>query len=128
MVTDRQKLYHGSKDFFDRDGNAVMKLSREAAVAVCLNAVRRGLLILKIEGGIWAEGTFEAGTFEARLDAIWDGADPPVAEIEASENNRAAADFIRSQPRSHNAFIITALSFIEASSTADGAPPPAPVR
>jgi len=28
MKDDRQKLYHQGKDFFDLDGNAVMKLDR----------------------------------------------------------------------------------------------------
>jgi Colicin-E5 Imm protein len=116
MTIDRQKLYHAGKDFFDHDGNAVMKLSREAAIAVCLDAARQGLLTVRIEGGIWADGTFEA-----RLDAIWDGADPPVAENDASENNRAAANFIQSQPPNYNAFVITALPFTEVSSTDNSA-------
>src|SRR4051794_8094136 len=51
MVIDRQKLYHRSRDFFDCGGNAVMKLSREAAIAVCSDVTRRGLLVLGIEGG-----------------------------------------------------------------------------
>lgn len=118
MVIDRQKLYHEGKNFFDRNGNAVMKLSREAAITVCLDAARRGVLILRIEGGIWTDGTFEA-----RLDAVWDGADPPVAENDASENNRAAASFIRLQPPPYNAFIITALPYTESSRMLDRALP-----
>ena len=110
MKIDRRKLYCEGKDFFDLDGNAVMKLSRKAAVSVCLDAAAQGFLIGKLEGGIWSDGTFEA-----RLDALWDGADPPVPETDACENNRAAADFIRSQPPSYNAFVITALSFTKAS-------------
>jgi hypothetical protein len=110
MVIDRQKLYRGSPDFFDHDGNAVMKLSREAAIAVCHDAARQGLVILKVEGGIWADGTFEA-----RLNAVWDGAEPPITKNDVSANNHAAANFIRSQPPSYNAFIITALLSTEAS-------------
>jgi hypothetical protein len=118
MIIDGRKLYHAGNDFFDRDGNAVMKLSRETAIAVCLDAAGQGLLVLGIEGGIWSDGTFEA-----RLDAVWDGANPPVTKDDASENNRAAADFIRSQPQSYNAFIITALPLTQASSAADSALP-----
>ena len=106
MTIDRQKLYHERGDFFSFDGNAVMKLSREAALAVCLDATTRGVLVVKIEGGIWSNGIFEA-----RLDAVWDGADPPVEENAAHQNNLAAANFIRSQPPGYNAFVITSASF-----------------
>lgn len=115
MKIDRQKLYHAGKDFFDLDGNAVMKLGRETAIEVCLDATREGLLVLKIEGGIWSNSTFEA-----RLDAVWDGADPPVEKKEVYKNNLAAANFIRSQPHNYNAFIITA-SFAGSPSTPDRA-------
>jgi hypothetical protein len=118
MKVDRQNLYLEAKDFFDLDGNAVMKLSREAAIEVCLTAVPRGVLVIRLEGGIWCNGTFEA-----RLDAIWDGADSPVEEKEAYENNLAAANFTRSQHPGYNAFIITAGSFAGAPRTIDRALP-----
>jgi hypothetical protein len=106
MTIDRQKLYHSVMDFFDFDGNAAMKLGREAAIEVCQDATGQGLVVLKIEGGIWSNGTFEA-----RLDAIWDGADPPIEQRNAHENNLNAASFIRSRHPSYNAFIITASSY-----------------
>ncbi len=116
MKVNRQKLYHRGADFFALDGNAVMKLSREAAIEACLDAASQGLVAIKIEGGIWSDGTFEA-----RMDAIWDGADPPVKRKDAHENNLAAANFIRSQDPSYNAFIITSYSFGGSSSAADRA-------
>jgi colicin-E5 Imm protein len=103
MMVNRQKLYDRAKDFFDLGGNAVMKLSRKAATDACRDAALQGLLVVKIEGGIWNNGTFEA-----RLDAIWDGTDPPTNAENARRNNLNAADFIRSQDDSYNAFIITA--------------------
>lgn len=118
MKVDRQKLYREGNDFFDLDGNAVMKLGREAAIAVCLDAASKGLLVLKVEGGIWSNGTFEA-----RLDAIWDGADPPVEEKDAVANNRAAVNFIQFQHPGYNAFIVTVSSFAGSPSTIDRALP-----
>ena len=61
---DRQKLYDRVEDFFDLDGNAGMKLSRQAAVALCSAAARKALVVVKVEGGIWRDRQFEA-----RLDA-----------------------------------------------------------
>ena len=103
MLVDRQKLYDKATDFFDGSGNAVMKLSRKAAVDACLNAALHGLVIVKIEGGIWRNGTFEA-----RLDAIWVGADPPIETENAGRNNLNASEFIRCQEDTYNAFILTA--------------------
>jgi hypothetical protein len=70
-MVNRQRLYDRAKDFFEQNGNAVMKLGRVAAA--CRAAAPQGLVVVKIEGGIWKNGTFEA-----RLDAIWGGIDPPT--------------------------------------------------
>jgi hypothetical protein len=118
MKLERQKLYHASKDFFNLDGNAVMKLGREAAIEICREAASHHLLVIKLEGGIWSNGTFEA-----RLDAIWEGTDPPVEEKDACANNLAAADFIRSRHPGYNAFIITASLFAGVPSAIDHALP-----
>jgi hypothetical protein len=99
---DRVKVYETASEFFDLEGSVVMKLTRSAAIDVCRSAVDRGLLVAKIEGGI-----DRGGTFEARLDAIWDGADPPIDHDSAQANNLRAADFIRAQRDEYNAFIIT---------------------
>lgn len=108
MGFDRQKVYETAAAFFDLDERdvdyrVVMKLGRPAAIDVCAAAVDHGLLVAKIEGGI-----ARANTFEARLDAIWDGADPPLGAEQAQTNNLRAADFIRSCADDYNAFIITA--------------------
>jgi hypothetical protein len=102
---DLQKLYDNSADFFGLGGNAIMKLDREAALDLCLQAATRELVLIKIEGGIWRNGKFEA-----RLDAIWDGSDPPLSRGEAGENNARAADFIRSTAAGYNAFVATTAS------------------
>ena len=103
MLGDRQKLYDDAKAFFELDGNAVMKLSRRAAIDVCRGAAGKGVVIVKVEGGISSDDKFEA-----RLDAIWDGADPPMDQHEADKNNRRAAAFIRSADATYNAFVVTA--------------------
>jgi len=102
MVVEKQKLYGRSNEFFELNGNAIMKLSRIAATDVCLVAASRGLIVVKIEGGIWRDGKFEA-----RLDAIWDGEDPPRTQNEADKNNLRAATFIKSTNLAYNAFIVT---------------------
>mgnify|MGYP006361800099 CR=1 FL=1 len=82
-----------------------MKLSTDAAIAVCEQAAARGLVVGRVEGGFW-----HAPGFEARLDCIWDGVDPPVDFNAAEKNNILAANFIRSERASHDVFIITAPS------------------
>ena len=102
MSVDRQKLYESSVEYFDLGGSVVMKLSRNAALEVCGAAAGHDLLIVMIEGGIK-----DQRGFEARLDAIWKGADPPANHDLAERNNAEAADFIRSQDALYNAFIVT---------------------
>jgi hypothetical protein len=102
MGVDRVKVYETASEFFDLDGGVVMKLARTAAIDVCRSAADHGLLIAKVEGGI-----DRGGTFEARLDAIWDGADPPIDHANAQANNLRAADFIRAQSDEYNVFILT---------------------
>lgn len=104
MKLDLQRRYGSADDFFDLGGSIVMKLSTAAAVAVCENAVGHGLAIARVEGGIWHEPGFEA-----RIDCIWDGDEPPVAPNAAERNNRLAAEFVRSEGATHDVFVITAL-------------------
>lgn len=80
-----------------------MKLSANAAIAVCERASQHGLVIARIEGGIW-----HTPGFEARLDCIWDGVEPPVDIGAAERNNLAAAEFIRSESEAHDVFVVTA--------------------
>jgi len=65
--------YAEAGDFFSLRGSIVMKLTTEAAVGACEQAAQQGLLISRIEGGIW-----HTPGFEARIDCIWDGAEPPL--------------------------------------------------
>jgi hypothetical protein len=103
MEADRNKLYDSAQFFFDDAGSGAMKLSPEAAIEVCRAASSRGLVVARVEGGIWHHPGFEA-----RLDCIWDGADPPLEQSEAEVNNRNAANFIREERGEHDAFVITA--------------------
>lgn len=103
MHLERNKLYERAKDFFGVNGSAVMKLSPSAAVDVCLAAARNGLVVARVEGGIWHDPGFEA-----RGDCIWDGANPPLDEAAAERNNLEAAEFIREESAEHTAFVVTA--------------------
>ena len=105
MSVDRQKLYENAEDFFALDGSAVMKLSRHAAKEVCSRAATKELVVVKLEGGIWNDRKFEA-----RLDAIWDGLDPPADPDSAHRNNLLAVTFIQSADPAYNAFILTSVS------------------
>jgi len=101
---DPWKRYADAEDFFSLHGNIVMKLTPEAAIEVCERAAKRGLLVSRIEGGIWRNPGFEA-----RIDCIWDGAEPPLDAKAAHANNLTAIEFIRSELPEHDTFIITML-------------------
>ncbi|MFM0526420.1 colicin immunity protein [Paraburkholderia strydomiana] len=103
MKIDLQRRYDSSDDFFAFGGTVVMKLSADAAIAVCERATQHGLVIARIEGGISC-----SPGFEARLDCIWDGVDPPVVVSVAEQNNLVAAKFIRSESQAHDVFVMTA--------------------
>lgn len=102
MIINPKQRYESSDDFFNLRGSIVMKLTADAAVAICESAAQRGLVVARIEGGIW-----HAPGFEARLDCIWDGVDPPVDQTTAEQNNRAAAEFVRMEQLLHDVYIIT---------------------
>ncbi|PTN49271.1 colicin immunity protein [Achromobacter xylosoxidans] len=103
MEIDLQRRYDSLDDFFSVGGSVVMKLSVDAAIAICERATQWGLVITRIEGGIW-----HFPGFEARVDCIWDGIDPPVDVGTAEKNNLAAAEFIRSESGVHDVFVVTA--------------------
>lgn len=103
MKIDRQRRYDSPDEFFSLGGTVVMKLSVDAAIAVCERAHQHSLVVARIEGGIW-----HFPGFEARVDCIWDGVDPPVDLGTAKPNNLAAAEFIRSESPAHDVFILTA--------------------
>ncbi|MDF1585606.1 colicin immunity protein [Marinimicrococcus flavescens] len=101
MRVDENKLYESGDDFFNLEGNWLMLMTPDAAVDACMKAVDRGIVVVRVEGGIWHSDT---GPFEMRYDCIWDGDDPPMNSENALENNVRAADFIRSM--NYNAFIL----------------------
>lgn len=103
---DIRKYYDSADDFFNLEGSVCMKLTREAAIQVCLEAIKHNQLVMRIEGGI----RHFPNLFEARLDCIWDGKDPPIDKDSARGNNLRAADFIREEDAIHDAFIITSSS------------------
>ena len=103
MNIDKRILYESPEAFFDLNGSVNMRLSPTAAMQVCAEAARAGLVIARVEGGIW-----HAPGFESRLDCIWDGQGPPLDPDQASGNNKEAARFIASQAPAHSAFILTA--------------------
>ena len=96
-----ERIYDFAADYFRLNGHAIMKLTPEAAIDVCLEAAQRGLVVVRIEGGIW-----HSPGFEARLDCIWDGAEPPIDLESAIANNARAAEDIRRERADHSAFII----------------------
>jgi len=102
MKVDKAKVYDSSDDFFELNGSVVMKLTSAAAQDICIKALKHGVVVVRIEGGIWHNPGFEA-----RLDCIWDGVDPPVSETEAETNNARALEMIREESEVHDTFIIT---------------------
>lgn len=105
MMLQRNALYESSDEYFSLSGSAVMKLTTPAASAVCRAAAGNGLVIVRIEGGIW-----HRPGFEARIDCIWDGADPPIDQQQCRANNAHAAEFVESASSVNDAFVITTAS------------------
>lgn len=102
MTKDRAALYRSAHEFFEYGGNAVMKLTRPAAKDVCREAAGRGLVVERVEGGIW-----HSPGFEARVDCIWDGIDLPVDKPTATQNNLEAEQFILGDCPDCDTFILT---------------------
>lgn len=106
MTTDRSKLFDSADDFFSKNGSAWMTVSPAAAMQICMAAAANGKVVSRIEGGIW-----HSPGFESRHDCIWDGADPPMTEIEANINNLCGLEFIKEEMHLHSVFILTTPSF-----------------
>jgi hypothetical protein len=102
---ERGKLYDSAAAFFELEGNVVMFLTPDAASQVCRACTTRDELVFRVEGGIWREPGFEA-----RLDCIWDGLEPPIDRVSAERNNQAAAEFIQNQSVAHTAFVVSTTS------------------
>ncbi|WPO98274.1 colicin immunity protein [Pseudomonas sp. HR96] len=103
MIIDLQQRYDSSDDFFNLSGSVTMKISADAAVAICERAAQRGLVIARIEGGIW-----RAPGFEARLDCIWDGVEPPCRS-ENGRSEQSCSGRIRGAEKAvHDVYVLTA--------------------
>jgi hypothetical protein len=102
MGADRASLHDESTTFFDGRGSGWLKLTPGAAKNVCAHAADLGFVVVRVEGGLW-----HAPGFEARIDCIWEGIDPPVSVEEARENNMRALPSIEGEEKTHGAFIIT---------------------
>jgi hypothetical protein len=98
-----RELQSDSKAFFDLCGIQEVFLSADAAIEVCNTASQVGLVVARIEGGIYGDVGFMP-----RTDCIWDGVDPPITAEKARSNNQAAVLFVEEQRLEHNAFIVTA--------------------
>jgi hypothetical protein len=84
-----------------------MYLTADAALSVCAAAGARGLLIYRIEGGIWHEGH----GCEMRLDAIWDSrVEPPVSAAEANASNLRLASLMRDEPEGCDTFVLSMIA------------------
>ncbi|KWR76108.1 colicin immunity protein [Pseudomonas citronellolis] len=106
MNIDSLRQYESADDFFALNGSAVMKMTIAAAISVCEQAINHGLIVSRIEGGIWHNPGFEA-----RLDCIWDEADSSVDKFSAEKSNRSATGFIKSESFQHDTFIVTVSKF-----------------
>jgi hypothetical protein len=102
MKGDKSKIYSSADDFYALEGNYIMILKPYAALEVCQSALSRGLLISRIEGGVW-----DGRRFQPMGDCIWDGVDPPVQGGVALINNAKACGFIEEASKEHNAFVLT---------------------
>ncbi|RQQ77753.1 colicin immunity protein, partial [Burkholderia stagnalis] len=104
MSIDRKRRYEMADDFFSLGGSIVMKLTVDAAIEVCEQAAQHGVIVSRIEGGIW-----HPPGFEARMDCIWDAKiDPPVNDDLTEKSNLEAAEFIREESQVHDVFIVVA--------------------
>lgn len=102
MTYDIAKLYDTSDVFFEQHGVVSMFLTAEATKDVCRKALWHGLLVTRFEGGIWRNPGFEA-----RVDCIWDGINPPATVEQAERNNARALDCVIRESALHDVFVVT---------------------
>ena len=99
-------LIKSANTFFESRIRNKLKLDKPTAISVCRQCEEHGLLVFRIEGGIWW-----GSKFEVRLDSIWDGCDLPCDRNTARKNNLLAEKFVEAEPEEYNAFIITSVRF-----------------
>lgn len=66
-------------------------------------ATERNFVIFRVEGGIWREGR----GCEMRLDAIWDGALPPVDGVSLARNNDRLLTLLREDRSGCDTFVVS---------------------
>ena len=103
-LVDRCKLYDNSEDFFNLNGNVIMRLTPDVAKEVCDICTKKNIAVGRIEGGIWHNPGFEA-----RIDCIWAGLDYTTDPEAIVKNNLLAKGFIDEEREAHDIFIITAM-------------------
>jgi len=86
--------------FLRRPGSVF--LDAPAAARACTLATDRHFAIIRVEGGIW-----RVRSFEARLDAIWDGDVPPLSAKALEINNDRAAEMILEDNEGCDTFVLT---------------------
>lgn len=106
MAGNQSERYENSDEFFRLSGSAWMRMTPTAATDVCRAALGNGLLVWRIEGGVWRDPNFEA-----RGDCIWDGINPPAGMDAVALNNQQAAEYILLQSKSHDVFIVTTTQY-----------------
>ncbi|WP_026075546.1 colicin immunity protein [Noviherbaspirillum massiliense] len=107
MSVDRASLHDKPELFFEMEGSSWLKLTPAAARVVCTQAASYGLVIVRVEGGIW-----HSPGFEARIDCIWDGINSLCTIDEARQNNERAVRNIEHEQAAHGAFILTAVPIV----------------
>lgn len=104
MTFKRDVLYDNPNLFFDLNGNNLMKLTPDAAIALCECLAEKNIAVACVEGGIWRNPGFES-----RLDAIWTGRKPPLAPSDLELNNSRAINSIMEDRLECNVFIVSTL-------------------
>jgi hypothetical protein len=107
MMLDYSKIYTDYEDYLSLKGSARMKMTPDAAKALIKIAADLGEQIMRVEGG-----RFSPGRFEARLTAIWDGDLEASGLEEMKSSNLSAVRFIDIELHDCNAFIVTSRRFI----------------
>lgn len=102
LQIDFSKRYDNAEDFFILHGHARMILMPETAKEVCRLCTEKGIVVGRVEGGIW-----HYPGFEARLDSIWDGENYTTDVDIIKKNNLLAIENIDEEMAVHDAFIIT---------------------
>lgn len=96
-------LYEKGEDFFLLKGNACMKLTPNAAIEVCQEAMKQNLWILGIDAGHWLNPGFRPDSWMS-----WDHKQQLFNQEKLVENNQLAIENIKEdEAAGYTAFIVT---------------------